>query len=60
MIANSIRTYSQSTNDFVVAFNDERPSFIHPEILKIFGSKKIGKTPFPDKEFFTTRYLCIA
>jgi len=44
-IANSIRTYSQATNDFVVAFNDEGPSFIHPEILKIFGNKKIGKTP---------------
>ena len=44
-ISNSIRTYSQTSNDFVVAFNDEGPSFIHPEILKIFGNKKICKTP---------------
>ena len=44
-ISNSIRTYSQASNDFVVAFNDEGPSFIHPEILNIFGNKKIGKTP---------------
>jgi len=44
-ISNSIRTYSQTSNDFVVAFNDEGPSFIHPDILNIFGNKKIGKTP---------------
>jgi len=44
-IFNSIRTYCQASNDFVVAFNDKGPSFIHPEILKIFGNKKIGKTP---------------
>jgi len=40
MISNSIRTYSQTSNDFVVAFNDEGPSFIHPDILNIFGTKK--------------------
>ena len=45
MISNSIRTYSQTSNDFVVVFNDKGLSFIHPEILKIFGNKKIGKTP---------------
>jgi len=44
-IANSIRTHSQATNDFVVAFNDKGPLFIHPEILKIFGNKQIDKTP---------------
>jgi len=45
MISNLIRSYSQTCNDFVVAFNEEGPSFIHPDILKIFGNKKIGKTP---------------
>jgi len=41
--ANSIRTYSQATSDFVVAFNDKGPSFIHPEILNIFGNKKLAR-----------------
>jgi len=32
-------------DDFVVAFNAKGPLFIHPETLKIFGTKNIGKTP---------------
>jgi len=32
----SIRTYSH--------FNGEKPSFINPKILKLFGMQKIGKT----------------
>jgi len=44
-LSNSIRTYSQSRNEFVVAFNEEGPLFIHPKIQNIFGKKKIGKTP---------------
>jgi len=44
-LSNSIRTYSQSRNELVVAFNEEGPSFIHPEIQNIFGKKKLEKHP---------------
>jgi len=44
-LENSIRTYSQGINNVVVAFNNEGPSFIHQEILKLFRTKMIGKTP---------------
>jgi len=39
-LVNSIRTYSQAINTFVVAFNEEEPLFIHLKNLKLFETKK--------------------
>jgi len=42
-LANSIRTYSQGISDFVVVFNDEGPSFIHPQNFVIVWNSQDWK-----------------